>query len=234
MCGRFTLYANPELLAQLFGAPAEAEGSPIDSAVFAGRYNIAPTQPVAIVRVNSQSKMREWAFTYWGLVPSWSKDPSVGSRMINARSETVAEKPSFRAAFKRRRCLVPASGFYEWQKQEKQKQPYYISMQDGQPFAIAGLWETWAGGDGGSLESCTLLTTTANELMAPLHDRMPVIVAPEDYAQWLGTGGDATPTELDQLQHLLRPCPAAAMMAYPVSTFVNNARNEGVHCIEKL
>jgi len=229
MCGRFTLSAPPDQLATLFELPEEP--------VIAPRYNVAPTQPVAIVRAKPQSEQpvtREWALTYWGLIPSWSKDPSIGAKMINARSETVAEKPSFRAAFKRRRCLVPATGFYEWQKNGKAKQPYYITTPDGDPFAIAGLWEYWEGPDGSALESCTLLTTTANAVMEPLHDRMPVIVRPEDYVQWLGSGRDETPQSLDQLQHLLRPYDDDGLVAYPVSTYVNNARNEGAQCIQPL
>jgi len=229
MCGRFTLSASPEQVATLFELPEEP--------VLAPRYNIAPTQPVAIVRMkpqNGEPAIREWALTYWGLVPSWSKDPTIGARMINARSETVSEKPAFRAAFKRRRCLVPASGFYEWQKQGKTKQPYYITTPNGAPFAIAGLWEYWEGADGSALESCTLLTTSANELMKPLHDRMPVIVAPEDYAQWLGSGREETPRELDELQHLLRPYADDGLVAYPVSTYVSNTRNEGVDCVRPL
>ncbi|MCE7981192.1 MAG: SOS response-associated peptidase [Caldilinea sp. CFX5] len=226
MCGRFTLTAPPDQLATLFELPQEP--------VVVPRYNIAPTQPVAVVRMNPQSAAREWALTYWGLVPSWSKDPSMGARMINARAETVTEKPAFRAAFKRRRCLVPANGFYEWQKQGKGKQPFYITTPDGAPFAIAGLWEYWEGADGSALESCTLLTTSANTLMTPLHDRMPVIIAPEDYAQWLGTGRDETPQAMDQLQHLLRPYADDGLMAYPVSTYVNNTRNEGADCVQAL
>ncbi|MFZ4662010.1 MAG: SOS response-associated peptidase [Caldilineaceae bacterium] len=226
MCGRFTLTAPPDQVASLFDLPQEP--------VVVPRYNIAPTQPVAVVRMNSQKAAREWALTYWGLIPSWSKDPSIGARMINARSETVTEKPAFRAAFKRRRCLVPANGFYEWQKQGKGKQPFYITTPDGAPFAIAGLWEYWEGADGSALESCTLLTTSANALMAPLHDRMPVIVQPEDYTQWLGTGRDETPQALSQLQHLLRPYTDDGLVAYPVSTYVNNARNEGADCVQAL
>jgi putative SOS response-associated peptidase YedK len=229
MCGRFTLSASPDQLGTLFELPEEP--------VVVPRYNVAPTQPVAIVRTKANSEQpaaREWALTYWGLIPSWSKDPSIGAKMINARAETVAEKPSFRAAFKRRRCLVPANGFYEWQKNGKAKQPYYITMPDGDPFAIAGLWEYWEGPDGSALESCTLLTTTANAVMEPLHDRMPVIVRQEDYAQWLGNGRDATPQSLDQLHHLLRPYDDDGLVAYPVSTYVNNARNEGAQCIQPL
>lgn len=226
MCGRFTLTASPEQLAALFELPQEP--------VVVPRYNIAPTQPVAVVRLQPQTAQREWALTYWGLIPSWSKDPSIGARMINARSETVTEKPAFRAAFKRRRCLVPTTGFYEWKKVGKGKQPYYITTPDRSPFAIAGLWEYWEGADGSALESCTLLTTSANGLMSPLHDRMPVIVEPADYAQWLGTGRDETPNALDNLQHLLRSYPDDGLVAYPVSSYVSNAHNEGAACIEAL
>ncbi len=224
MCGRFTLTASPAQLATLFDLPAEPPVAP--------RYNIAPTQPVAIVRLNPQSKTREWTHVQWGLIPSWSKDPSIGARMINARAETVEEKPSFRAAFKRRRCLVPASGFYEWQQQQKRKQPHYITLQDNQPFAIAGLWEGWHSPDGSLLETCTLLTTDPNELMATLHNRMPVIIAPEDYSLWLAL--DESPRYVDQLRHLLRPYPTEAIRAYPVSPYVSNARNEGEECIRPL
>lgn len=226
MCGRFVLNATPEQLKALFDLPEAPTVEP--------RYNIAPTQPVAIVRLDAKGQEREFAHTLWGLIPSWSKDPSVGSKMINARAETVAEKPSYRAAFKRRRCLVPATGFYEWQKQGTNKQPFFIHMADKQPFAIAGLWEQWMSPDGSELQTCALLTTSANELMESLHDRMPVIVAPEDYAQWLGTGKDSTPRELDQLQHLLRPFDTQKMAAYPVDKAVGNTRNEGSGLIEPL
>ncbi len=207
MCGRFTLYASPELLAELFDL---AEAPPL-----AQRFNIAPTQPVGIVRIDPRLKTRAWALTYWGLIPSWSKDPSIGARLINARAETVPEKPSFRAPFRRRRCLIPASGFYEWQVQGKGKQPYYITPADGGVFAFAGLWEKWTSPDGSELESATILTVEPNELMAPIHSRMPLILAPEDYGVWLGRGGDDTPTALAQLQHLFRPYPAAAMAGLP-------------------
>jgi putative SOS response-associated peptidase YedK len=236
MCGRFTLTASPAILASLFDLPTEPPVAP--------RYNIAPTQPVAIVRTNAKTGQREWAHVQWGLVPSWAKDPSVGARMINARAETAAEKPSFRAAFKRRRCLVPADGFYEWKKVSNRKQPYYITVRNGavdgerdvHPFAIAGLWEYWEGQDGSALETCTLLTTSANEAMSELHNRMPVIVAPDDFAFWLGEEAeeDEDPAYLSQLQHLLRPYPTEKMQFYPVNTYVNNARNEGPTCIEAI
>ena len=178
------------------------------------------------------SRSREWAFAKWGLIPSWSKDPSIGARMINARAETARDKLSFRAAFKRRRCLVPVDGFYEWKREGKAKQPYYITMGHNQPFAVAGLWEHWEGRDGSVLESCTLLTTEPNELMETLHNRMPVIIAPEDFEMWLDAKEDAN--YLSFLQHLLRPYPSAEMTAVPVSTYVSNARNEGVECIQPI
>jgi putative SOS response-associated peptidase YedK len=223
MCGRFTLHASPQALAELFDLP--------ETPVLAPRYNIAPTQPVGIVRTQGADAQRAWDLVVWGLVPSWAKDPSMGARMINARAETVEEKPAFRAAFRRRRCLVPADGFYEWRKQGKAKQPYYITLQNGRPFAFAGLWEIWMAPDGSRLDSCTILTTVANELMQPIHDRMPVIVAPEDYTLWLGQGSDATAETLPLLRDLLHPYPAEQMAAMPVSKYVNSPQNEGVECI---
>lgn len=227
MCGRFALYVTLEELVDYFGLP----GPPTQ---LAPRYNIAPTQPVGLVRVNAQSQEREWALTLWGLIPSWSKEPTIGARMINARAETVDEKPAFRAAFKRRRCIIPASGFYEWKKINGGKQPYFITAVDGKPLGLAGLWESWNGPNGEVLESCAILTTDANETVAALHDRMPVILAPEDYDEWLGAGKDSTPAELSQLKHLLRPFPADRMTLYPVSAYVNSPRNEGEACIERV
>jgi putative SOS response-associated peptidase YedK len=222
MCGRFTLIAPGEAVAELFQLT--------DIPNLAPRYNIAPTQPVAAVRVSEKSGVRELTHLYWGLIPRWAKDPSIGSRMINARSETAAEKPSFRVAFKYRRCLVPADGFYEWQKLNGQKQPVRIQMEDGGPFAIAGLWERWASADGSEIESCTLLTTEPNELLQDVHNRMPVIVAPNDFDLWLDPGAQHP----GEVQHLLRPYSAREMSYYPVSTHVNNPRNEDPSCIEPL
>ncbi|MCL4830214.1 MAG: SOS response-associated peptidase [Caldilinea sp.] len=227
MCGRFALYVTLEELADYFGLSEPPTQ-------LAPRYNIAPTQPVGLVRVNVQSQEREWALALWGLIPSWSKDPTIGARMINARAETVDEKPAFRAAFKRRRCIIPASGFYEWKKVNGGKRPYFITAADGEPLGLAGLWESWNGPNGEALESCTILTTDANETVVALHDRMPVILAPEDYDEWLGAGKDSTPAELSQLKHLLRPFPADRMTLYPVSTYVNSPRNEGEACIERV
>jgi putative SOS response-associated peptidase YedK len=226
MCGRFTLYVSPELIADLFGLA--------EPPVLVARYNIAPTQPVGLVRIDPHTKARTWALAHWGLIPSWSKDPSAAARMINARAETVPEKPSFRAAFRRRRCLIPASGFYEWKPVETGKQPHYILPADDRPFGFAGLWERWTSPDGSEIESCTILTTDANELMAPVHNRMPVILAPDDYAAWLGTGVDDTPAALATLQHLFRPYPSEGMKLYPVSTYVNNPRNDREACVKPV
>jgi len=221
MCGRFTL-SNPdaEQLAAQFGVAALPDLRP--------RYNIAPTQPVAAVRRAAGKAIREMALLRWGLVPAWAKDPTIGVRLINARAETAAEKPSFRVAFRRRRCLIVADGFYEWQKQQSGKQPYYIRLRGGRLFAFAGLWERWTGPDGQEIESCTLLTTAPNDLLRPIHKRMPVILHPDDYALWL----DPAVGDRQRLQPLLRPYPAAEMEAYPVSRRVNNPRNDDPRCIE--
>jgi putative SOS response-associated peptidase YedK len=194
------------------------------------RYNIAPTQPVAAVRASSGANSREMALLRWGLIPFWAKNINMGARMINARSETVADKPAFRAAFRRRRCLVVADGFYEWQKVNGAKQPFYIHLQDGKAFGIAGLWERWEGAEGTAIESCTLLTTVPNELVRAVHDRMPVILAPEDYGLWLNPDIQS----VEDLAPLLRPYPESEMLAYPVSRWVNSPRNNDPRCIEPL
>jgi len=222
MCGRFTLSTPPEDLAQQFELPQAPSVEP--------RYNIAPTQPVAAVRLHPDRGERLLDMLKWGLIPFWAKDPAIGSRMINARSETVAEKPAFRAAFRQRRCLVPADGFYEWQKVGTRKQPYVIRLRDGGPFAIAGLWEHWKGTDGEVIESCTLLTTEANDLLRPVHPRMPVILDPENYALWLDTEVDDTAL----LESLLHPYAEVPLACYPVSTRVNAPANEGPDLIEPL
>jgi len=230
MCGRFTLTDPDADLAVQFNLPAIPDLQP--------RYNIAPTQPVAAVRVGREGEtsaagaaaVREMVLLRWGLIPFWAKDPGIGARMINARAETVAEKPAFRAAFRRRRCLVVADGFYEWQKQNGWKQPFYIRLQGGKPFAFAGLWEFWKGDDDTAIESCTLLTTQPNEVLRPLHNRMPVILHPKDYALWL----DPEVQESDRLQALLRPYPPDEMGTYPVSRFVNSPENDDPRCVEPL
>lgn len=224
MCGRFTLHVFPEEIAAWFGL----EQAPL----LQPRYNIAPTQPVGIVRLSGAGGTREWALAHWGLIPSWAKDSSIGARLINARSETAGEKPSFRAALKRRRCLIPASGFYEWKQAARAKQPYLIRPRDGGLLAMAGLWERWMGADGSEIDSCTIMTTEPNELLAEIHNRMPVLLEPEDFDQWLGTGADATRPELEQLLHLMRPYPSDRLTVLAVSRFVNDPRHEGIGCLE--
>ena len=219
MCGRFTMYSSRDELARLFGFDAE------DAPDLFARYNIAPTQIVAVVLLDDGQ--RTLKALRWGLIPSWAKDEKIGNSLINARSETVAEKPAFRAAFKKRRCLIPTSGFYEWVATgAKKKQPLHIRMIDGRPFALAGLWERWSGAEGEPVESCTILTTTANELMQPFHDRMPVILAPDAYEAWLDPQ-----TPVEALQALLRPYPPEGMVAVPVGAYVSNPRNEGPQCL---
>lgn len=218
MCGRFTLHTLVNLILQQCGIEEISwEVKP--------RYNIAPSQDIPVIR--QQDGKRRIDPLRWGLIPAWAKDPKIGYTMINARSETAAEKPSFRAAMKSRRCLIPADGFYEWKKEGKTKQPFLIRRQDEQPFMFAGLWEGWDKGEG-PIESCTILTTAANDFMAPLHDRMPVILSPNDYAAWLN------PDEKDatKLAYLFEPPADNELVMYPVNKIVSNARNEGPQCIE--
>lgn len=220
MCGRYTLRASPAELAEIFSLLREPDLRP--------RYNIAPGQTVAAIRFDPDRSPHELVLLKWGLVPSWAKDPKIGYRTINARGDTVAVKPSFRAAFKRRRCLIPADGFYEWKKlNEKHKQPYYITRRDERPFAFAGLYEHWAAPDGAPLDTCTIITTDANAPMARLHDRMPVILADADFDAWL----DPSRQDAGELQALLRPAPDDLLKFTPVSTLVNNPRNETPDCI---
>jgi len=214
MCGRFTLTVNPADLQDTFSNysfPAK----------FAPRFNIAPSQPVLAI---SNDEKYTADFFVWGLIPMWAKDPTIGSRLINARGETLAEKPSFRGSYRRKRCLILADGFYEWKTfgDRKNKTPYFIHMQDRQPFAMAGLWDSWESPDGSSLKTCTIITTTPNELMEKIHDRMPVILHSRDYAKWL----DTAPQTPESLQPLIKPFSADAMSAYPVSTLVNKPAND--------
>jgi putative SOS response-associated peptidase YedK len=213
MCGRFAQRTNPKALAKAFNV---AEVPPVEA-----RYNIAPTQE--ILGVLESPDGREVKFFKWGLIPSWAKDASMGAKLINARSETVMEKPSFREAFKRRRCLIPADGFYEWQRTNSKKQPFFFQMKDERPFGFAGLWDRWLDEHGKPIESCTILTTEANELLKPVHDRMPVILHPHDYDLWL----DEDLRKVDLRHELLRPFEAAEMMAYPVSTSINSPSRQG-------
>ncbi len=236
MCGRYTLKVEPETLA----AQMELDDVP----ALDPRYNIAPTQRAPVVRLSLEREARELELMRWGLVPFWAKDPGIGNRMINARSETVASKPAFRAAFKRRRCIVPADGFYEWRKTPDGKQPYRIMVDDGAPFAMAGLWESWrpkdtdkdkdkdkdAAGDVESLHTFTILTTAPNDKIARLHDRMPVILAAEEIDRWLDPGVEGG----EALTSLMDAFPAARMSAYPVSTHVNRPGNDDPSCIEPI
>ena len=222
MCGRFTLRTPTNILVEQFRLGSAPQ--------LALRFNIAPTQPVAVVRQSPEDSQRHLSLLRWGLIPAWAKDASIGARMINARAESVAEKPAFRSAFKRRRCLVPADGYYEWQKIGSRKQPHYIRMRDDRPFAFAGLWEQWRGEEGQDaqlLETCTIITTESNELSRPIHDRMPVILDTEDYGLWL----DPEVEDRGRLERLLRPFESAKMVADPVSTYVNNVRNDDTKCI---
>jgi putative SOS response-associated peptidase YedK len=194
------------------------------------RYNIAPTQMVPIIRLNPQTGCREFRMVRWGLIPSWAKDPSIGHKLINARCESVHEKPAFRTAFKFRRCLVPTDGYYDWKKTGKTRQPYLFRMADGSPYAFAGLWEKWKSPEGEIAESCTIITTPANELVASVHDRMPAILKPEDYDTWL----DPSLKDPEVLLKLLTPFPSELMVSVPVSSKVNKATYEGPDCIEPI
>lgn len=219
MCGRYAQRTDPKRLAKEFKVAEVINASP--------RYNIAPTQEVLAVRESPDG--REMTLYKWGLVPSWAKDASVGAKLINARSETVTEKPSFREAFKRRRCVIPADGFYEWQRTEGRKQPFFFRMRDERPFGFAGLWERWEGEGGRVIHSCAILTTEANEVLRPVHDRMPVILHPEDYELWL----DSDTRKIDLVKETLRPYPAGEMLGYPVGASVNNPRSQGEGLIER-
>jgi len=219
MCGRFTLTVDPAQIEDVFSDydfPNQ----------FAPRFNIAPTQPVLAIPNNAKNKAD---FFLWGLIPSWSKDPSIGNKLINARGETLAEKPSFRGSFKYKRCLIPVDGFYEWKSHpgSTSKTPYFIHMKDRKPFAFAGLWDEWQSPDGDSVRTCTIITTDPNELMSTLHSRMPVILHPDDYAIWL----DPAPQTPEKLMHLIKPFPTENMSAYPVSTLVNKPGNDRPECV---
>jgi putative SOS response-associated peptidase YedK len=216
MCGRFLFHSSGHDVAEFFHLVNEPDILP--------RYNIAPTQTTTVIRATPDG--RQAACMRWGLVPSWAKDLSAGSRAINARCETVAEKPAFRAAFRKRRCLVPANGFYEWQTAGRSKQPFVIRPSSDKVFAFAGLWETWRGDDSGPLDTFTILTTTANERTRPYHDRMPVIVTPLSFDTWL----DAS-SPLAEVERLFVPIPAEALTATPVCKWVNDVRHEGPQCL---
>lgn len=211
MCGRFSLTATPEDVRALFGY--------IDQPNFPPRYNIAPTQPVAIVR--REQNQRRFGLIRWGLIPSWVKDPASFTLLINARSETAAEKPSFRVAMRHHRCLFPASGFYEWRRTPEGKQPYWIQPADGGVMAFGGLWETWSDADGGDMDTGAMLTTQANKMMASIHHRMPVIIKQEDFEPWLDTAN----VRVKDLKQLMLPIEDDYLTAVPVSDRVNKVAN---------
>lgn len=217
MCGRFTLSASPQELRDEFGLGEVPDFPP--------RYNIAPQQPVAVIR-RGAGNAPQFRLMQWGLIPHWSKDPSIGPKLINARCETLHEKPSFRSAFRYRRCLIPANGFYEWQKAKAGiKQPYYFREKAHRVFALAGLWETW-----GEIETCTIITTQPSAVVAPIHQRMPVIIAAEHYSVWLDSQIQAP----QQLFHLFDPDAGANLVATPVNSRVNNPAVDHPQCIESL
>ncbi len=222
MCGRFTQTHSAAAIAEAFQLSVVPTAPP--------RYNIAPTQLIGAVIQTAQHPIRQFRVFRWGLVPSWSKDPAIGSRLINARSETVTEKPSFRAAIRYRRCLILADGFYEWQRQERRKQPFYFHFKERSLFAFAGLWEHWQSPADEILETCTILTTSANQVVHPIHDRMPVILHPTNYDTWL----DPELNTAARVLPLLHPYPADEMIAYPVGKVVNRADNEGPECIQAI
>ncbi|KZD00884.1 SOS response-associated peptidase [Oceanibaculum pacificum] len=217
MCGRYALSQPPEILRQLFAAKGEVRD-------WRPRYNIAPQTPIVTVRAMPGGG-RELASLRWGLVPHWAANPSMGAKLSNARGETVAEKPAFRDAFQRRRCIVPASAFYEWRRSAPDRQPFAIRVRDADCFGLAGIWSSWTGADGQALETVALLTTEPNVLMADIHDRMPVILDPADYERWLtGTAAMA--------QALIRLFPATRMEAWPVSPAVGNVRNDAAMLLQ--
>jgi len=222
MCGRFRLGKGREALKEYFGAEGDLDWSP--------RYNVAPTDPIPTVRQNATRPVRELSLMRWGLIPYWANDASIGARMINARSETAAGKPAFRDALKLRRCLIPADGFYEWKKLPKSKQPYCFTLRDESIFAFAGLWERWKDPGGHTVETCSILTGAPNQLAATVHDRMPVILPPDNYDLWLDPGFK----DVKEISAMLKPYDAALMKAYAVSTRVNTVKNDDPQCAEPL
>ncbi len=221
MCGRFTLTVSPEELQAAFPDFQIPDDIPPS-------YNIAPSQPIPVIPNDGEYQLD---FFRWGLIPSWTKAENLGKyNFINARSETAAEKASFKASFRRRRCLILADGFYEWSKSTsgRGKTPHYFTLKDHSPFAFAGLWDVWYSPEGDELKTAAILTTRPNEVVNPIHNRMPVILGPDDYPIWL----DPQESTAEQLQPLLAPFPADAMQAYPVSTFVNSPQNNSPQCIQ--
>ena len=223
MCGRYRLSRRKQIIAEHFDAISDAED-------WSPRYNVAPAQPVPVIRQHPTEPTRHLSQMRWGLIPSWSKDASGAARMINARSETAHTLPAFRDAMIHRRCLVPADGFYEWKRSSNGKQPYCFEVRDGELFAFAGLWEGWKDPSGAWTRTCTILTTTPNALTSAVHDRMPVILGPSDYDLWLDPGMKDTAA----VGQLLKPFDATAMRSYPVSSRVNNVQNDDAECTQRV
>ena len=219
MCGRFALDAPSKNLTHHFKLKQAVTLEP--------RYNIAPSQSVVIIRESANTQ--KLSTVRWGLIPHWAREEKIGYRLINARAETVAEKPSFRDAFRSRRCLIPATGFYEWKHEGRMKQPYFIQMKDGDLFAMAGIWETWQSPNGKTIESCAIITTEANTIVGQIHDRMPAILPVQNYNSWLTPQGNKK-----SFQDYLKPYPPSEMTAYQVSSMVNNIKNEGEECIRGI
>ncbi len=215
MCGRYSFAIEDALILERFGLR-------VRTAIYKARYNCAPTQNLAVIVNEAPDELQ---FFRWGLIPWWAKDPSIGNKLINARAETLVEKPSFKNAFRNRRCLVPATGFFEWRR-NADKTPYHIMLKSGDPFCFAGLWDKWVTGDGEIIHSFTIITTSPNELMEQIHDRMPVILPREQEQRWMSPQPDPS------LVELLVPFPAGMMKAYPISKLVNSARNDAPHILE--
>jgi putative SOS response-associated peptidase YedK len=227
MCGRFHQTTPLQKLAKLFKAELKMK---LDE--YKPLFNVAPSLKVPAVYVPNNQTERVLESLKWGLVPAWANDPAIGFKLANARGETVAEKPSFKTAFKKQRCLIPVNGFYEWKQDSKPKQPYYFKMKDEETFALAGLWEFWKPktGDGEPIYSFTLITTTPNKVLEPVHDRMPVILNEKDYDAWL----DPKNNDIEKLLKLIQPYPDTKMTGYAVSTFVSASKNQGPDCIKPL
>jgi|SRR5579859_2201819 len=222
MCGRYRLSRRKQILEERFDVPPDADD-------WSPRYNIAPTQPVPVIRKKPNQAVRQLSRLRWGLIPSWATDPAIGYKTINARSETVTTTASFRDPFRSQRCLIPADGFYEWQKNGKIKQPYCFEVAGGELFAFAGLWDQWTDPQGKVVETCTILTTTPNSLLAGFHDRMPVILRPGDYDRWLSP----KPGDTDTVMRMLVPY-TESMRSYPVSMRLNQVQNDDEDCAKPI